>query len=274
MKFIKKWLPYLTISLFVVIVWWILSKQTIPKDSILNTLAAGVVSGLVTAILLYVFNVFRIRHFHPWIENLLYKDARIEGVWSGFIVPYIGLDEIDRLNRQAAWHAFKESKLHKENKANTRPIEASVEDERGTNKKVNAELILHGEIDVENKEDKGDAKRKPINVTISIKPAPIMIRAEIFRVGHNVSGRVIEIGGASKIHTYCLDGSFRNLILAGKYENERQSNIDRGSFSLMLRNNGNRLEGFFSAYGDSQNKIVPMMCILKKQNENMENQSI
>lgn len=90
------------------------------------------------------------------------------------------------------------------------------------------------------------------------------MRAEFWRVGHKVEGRFIEIGGASEVHTYYVVGTFRNLILCGRYQNENPQNIDRGSFSLMLKANGGRFEGFFASYADEEHKIHPFRCVLKR----------
>jgi hypothetical protein len=107
--------------------------------------------------------------------------------------------------------------------------------------------------------------RKKISFSIAIQPVPIQVKVELRRTGHNVTGRVIEIGGASDICSYAIEGEFRNLILACVYETESKEDIDRGSFSLMLRNNGKSLEGFFSSYANGDHAIAPMNCVLRKQ---------
>lgn len=69
------------------------------------------------------------------------------------------------------------------------------------------------------------------------------------------------------IHIF-FNGSFKNLILTGEYENQDCSHIDRGGLSLMLRGNGRILEGFFSSYVDNDHRMAPFKCILKRHNKN------
>lgn len=217
---------------------------------------------MITALLLFVFAILWRKNIEPWFENLLYQDVCIEGEWSGILIPYLGLEDLDRAAKRAAWRRFQE-KLRTERKADRgEPIPSSSVVDQSGEKEVSAELILHNDQD-----SKSEVDEKEKHIKIAIGSVPIIVRVEIVRVGHKISGRIIEIGGASKIHTYNIGGSFKNLILSGCYETCNRDHIDRGALSLMLTNNGKVLEGFFSSYSDGQHKIVPMQCVLKKKNQ-------
>jgi hypothetical protein len=49
---------------------------------------------------------------------------------------------------------------------------------------------------------------------------------------------------------YKFEGTFRNLILTGTYTASNPSQLDRGTFALMLANNGRTLLGATSYYVD------------------------
>jgi len=44
---------------------------------------AGVVSGLITSLITVIIVVFWKKAIEPWIANLLYRGARIDGIWKG-----------------------------------------------------------------------------------------------------------------------------------------------------------------------------------------------
>ena len=233
---------------------------------VLKPIVEGVIGGVVTALLLLVFATLWKTNITPWFENITYRDAKIEGVWHGFLVPYMGIEEIDRLRVQAAWRKImngSKSPAKQEQVEDTVPVEASVVSSDGDKSTSSAELILPPrEQSAASSETEPPKKRKTI--TIALGAQPIRVRAEFWRVGHKVEGRFIEIGGASEVHTYYVVGTFRNLILCGRYQNENPQNIDRGSFSLMLKANGGRFEGFFASYADEEHKIHPFRCVLKR----------
>lgn len=270
MRHIKKiglllWMifPHLILIFSGIFLWWYLSGLENSSTPIFSSLASGIISGLITALLLFVFAVLWRKNIEPWFENLLYQDVCIEGEWFGILIPYLGLEDLDRAAKKAAWRKFQE-RIRKERKVERgEPVPATSTSEQGNEKEVSAELILHKSKYSSNGTD-DDAEK---HIKISIAPAPILIRVEISRVGHKVSGRIIEIGGASKVHTYTITGGFKNLILSGCYETCSKDHIDRGALSLMLKNNGKVFEGFFSSYGDTQHAIKPMQCVLKKKNQ-------
>ena len=231
----------------------------------------GIISGVVTAIILFIIQVFWKKNLLVFIENLLYQDVKIEGEWNGFIVPFIGLDELDKMQKELAWSRFKEMRKKnsfkseeslkpesKDNETNPMTTSATIYDEKtGKEEKVEAEIIY----DKKNNSSNQSTKERSF---ISISAKPIVVRAELKRNGHKITGKIIEIGGASDIHTYEVNGTFKNLILTASYESSSENHIDRGALSLMLIQNGNLLEGFFSSYNDNDHCMSPMKCYLYK----------
>tara|TARA_R110002167_G_C12700574_1_gene653448 strand:+ start:1770 stop:2579 length:810 start_codon:yes stop_codon:yes gene_type:complete len=261
--------PHFILIVAGVFLWWYLSETASSSGMVVSSLAGGIISGLITALLLFVFAILWRKNIEPWFENLLYQDVCVEGEWSGILIPYLGLEDLDRVAQKVAWRRFQE-KLKKERKEDRgEPVPASSVSEQGEERDVSAELILHDD----SNQDGGSEKEREKHIKIAIGVAPIIVRVEIFRVGHKVNGRIIEIGGASKVHTYTIHGTFKNLILAGCYETCSRDHIDRGALSLMLKNNGKVFSGFFSSYSDKDNKIVPMQCILKKKNQLADEQN-
>ena len=49
----------------------------------MNEFAVGIVSGLVTSLIIFVLQLGYIRVIHPWFEELVYRDLKIEGRWLG-----------------------------------------------------------------------------------------------------------------------------------------------------------------------------------------------
>jgi len=64
---------------------------------------------------------------------------------------------------------------------------------------------------------------------------------------HRVSGEIIYKGERETIE-YEFDGEFKNLILTARYWTKRQSTLSRGTFTLMLRDEGKTLEGYYAGY--------------------------
>lgn len=261
--------PHFILIVAGVFLWWYLTETASSSGMVVSSLAGGIISGLITALLLFVFAILWRKNIEPWFENLLYQDVCVEGEWSGILIPYLGLEDLDRVAQKVAWRRFQE-RLKKERKEDRgEPVPASSVSEQGEERDVSAELILHDD----SNQDGASEKEREKHIKIAIGVAPIIVRVEILRVGHKVNGRIIEIGGASKVHTYTIQGTFKNLILAGSYETCSRDHIDRGALSLMLKNNGKVFSGFFSSYSDKDNKIVPMQCILKKKNQLADEQN-
>lgn len=235
----------------------------------------GVISGVVTAILLLLFSILLKKHVRPGLENLLYKGVRVEGIWNGVLVPYIGVEDIDRdririgleIVRRRKKERSKVGEPRKKRSANSTDLSASVIDNNREHRKVEAEYVPVAEGGP--KKDEGEVVSRRIFIEVA-KFTPIEVRAVIHRSGHRIVGEIVEIGGASGVHTYTVCGSFKNLILTGEYENNHSGYIDRGSLSLMLKKNGKEFHGFFASYADIENKIVPFRCVLKRHGSDNE----
>jgi|SRR5688500_7716113 len=60
----------------------------------MDELAIGVISGLVATFLVFVFHRVYLSIIRPWIEDRVYKDARIEGRWC-IKYPSIKSEEVE-----------------------------------------------------------------------------------------------------------------------------------------------------------------------------------
>ncbi len=263
----KKLFPYLLLIGFGLLCWRWFEFASANQQDIYTPIVNGVIGGIVTSFLILVFSILWRSNITPWIENLLYKDTEVAGGWTGVLVPFIGIEEIDKRRVKIALGVIRRRRKKRKNESEKdeehcgTDISASVESEDGS-KNVEAELIL--------KKKKSEAsdeyeEEKRVVIGIASPVAPIEVRVEFRRTGHSLTGQVVEIGGASQVHTYSIKGSFKNLILTGEYENEDGTHIDRGSLSLMLLNNGKTLEGFFSSYADSDHRVAPFKCLLNRQ---------
>jgi hypothetical protein len=266
LKRLKENLHWLVIGLALVIAWRWAENAFESNQSIMKPLSEGVISGILTSLFILVFATLWKSNISQWLQDITYRDAKVEGVWQGFLVPYMGIKEIDRARRQAAWAALVAEKIQKaesEGKVDAIDVESTPIDRSDEPVPASAELILSSK---QASEENTDVRHesKPMRIEIVIGVQPIKMRAELTRVGNKIEGRLIEIGGASEVHTYVLQGSFKNLMLCGNYENENPQNIDRGSFSLMLKENGLKLEGFFASYTDKDESIYPFKCELKR----------
>lgn len=266
--------PYLIFLGFSILCWQWFSFTNQAQADLAEPIVNGVIAGVVTSLLLLIFSIIWRTNITPWIENLLYKDTKIEGVWNGVLVPFIGIEEIDKRRIKMAFgiverrrrRKTKSSETESENQGNGTSLSVSASaQENEIDRDIEAELIIKGTPETENGGEKGELIDRKFFVKIGSGMVPIEVRVEIKRVGHSIMGQIVEIGGASDIHTYGFSGSFKNLILTGEYENQDCANIDRGSLSLMLRKNGGSLEGFFSSYDDGEHNMAPFKCVLKRQ---------
>lgn len=144
----------------------------------MNEFNIGVISGLVTSLIVFVFQVGYIKAFQPWLEELLYRDLKIEGRW---LVKY------------------PEGK----------------------------------------------------NFTEAV---------ELKRRGHHVAGSVTVTGGPDQGRVYMVNGTFKNLILTLSFAGQDATRLDRGTYTLQARDNGQLLRGYSAFYQDTDNAIVSMEC--------------
>jgi hypothetical protein len=273
-KTIRTLAPYLIFLGFGILCWKWFSFTSQAQADLAEPIINGVIAGVVTSLLILIFSIIWRSNITPWIENLLYKDTKIEGVWNGVLVPFIGIEEIDKRRIKMAFSIVerrrrrktKSSEAESNNQENgtSLSVSASVQEDE-IDRDVEAELIIKGSPNAERDREQDELIDRKIFVKIGSGMVPIEVRVEIKRVGHSIMGQIVEIGGASDIHTYGFTGSFKNLILTGEYENQDCAHIDRGSLSLMLRRNGDSLEGFFSSYDDGEHNMAPFKCVLKRQ---------
>lgn len=273
-KTIRTLAPYLIFLGFGILCWQWFSFTNQAQADLAEPIINGVIAGVVTSLLILIFSIIWRSNITPWIENLLYKDTKIEGVWNGVLVPFIGIEEIDKRRIKMAFGIVERRRRRKTKSSETESnnqengtslsVSASVQ-ENEIDRDVEAELIIKGSPDADRDGEQDELIDRKIFVKIGSGMVPIEVRVEIKRVGHSIVGQIVEIGGASDIHTYGFTGSFKNLILTGEYENQDCAHIDRGSLSLMLRKNGGSLEGFFSSYDDGEHNMAPFKCVLKRQ---------
>lgn len=55
---------------------------------------------------------------------------------------------------------------------------------------------------------------------------------------------------------YEFEGELRNLILSARYWVKGQNNLDRGTFTLMVKDNGDTLQGYYAWYMDIANEVI------------------
>jgi len=77
----------------------------------------------------------------------------------------------------------------------------------------------------------------------------------ITQIAHHISGTIITTTGEDKGNIYHFEGIFKNLILTASYSSINQTSIDRGTITLKIEDNGNKLVGFCSLYDDDSQNI-------------------
>lgn len=80
--------------------------------------------------------------------------------------------------------------------------------------------------------------------------------ASLIRHGHEISGHLICTQGDDKGEKYIVSGSFRNMILPLIYEASDRTRSDRGTMTLMLTNNAERLIGMTANYDTQTDRIT------------------
>jgi hypothetical protein len=137
----------------------------------------GIIAGLITTFLVVTVQKLWVGAIEPWYEELIYKDAKIEGEWV-VTYPELQLKELVTLKRAA----------------------------------------------------------------------------------HRVSGVVAIVEGPDQGKTYVVEGQFKNLLLTASYGAIDRTSLDRGTYTLLLRNNGQSFEGASAFYEDSSSKIAKYDC--------------
>jgi hypothetical protein len=73
--------------------------------------------------------------------------------------------------------------------------------------------------------------------------------------GYSVRGR-IALTSREQPEEYRFEGEFRNLILTARYWTPGSNDLDRGTFTLTVKDSGNTLNGFSVGYIDQASSVV------------------
>jgi len=82
------------------------------------------------------------------------------------------------------------------------------------------------------------------------------------RKGHRIWGDISCIEGIDKGRKWNLEGQFKDLILTFHYESAHPRVLDKGSASLMLTHNGEKLEGHLVYYANKGNQMKTAALLL------------
>ena len=77
----------------------------------------------------------------------------------------------------------------------------------------------------------------------------------IKRKGHRIEGVIYSPNGIDKGKSWSFHGRFKDLILTATYESSSPRILDKGSFSLMLKHNGEKLTGHLIYYANDGNQM-------------------
>jgi len=80
------------------------------------------------------------------------------------------------------------------------------------------------------------------------------------RNSHHIEGVIAIVEGPDQGKTYEITGTFKNLILSASYSAIDRKSLDRGAYTMMLKNNGDKLVGFSAFYEDDLNAVVSGQC--------------
>lgn len=109
----------------------------------------------------------------------------------------------------------------------------------------------------------------------SVYPEDFSLRQEVInlkRHGHHMEGTITCLSETDKGKEYKVFGSFRNLILPLIYESSEASKTDRGTITLKLVNNGERLVGEVAAYSTSKDQIVTASVVWYRNKQQQQNE--
>jgi len=139
----------------------------------LESLLAGILGGLVSSSIVFVWVTYWRRALVPWYENRVYQGLRIDGEW----------------------------------------------------------------------ETEGSFSGKPFSEV-----------AHVHQKAYTVRGTTIYTSG-DQVEEYAFEGEFRNLILTAWYWAPGSNDLDRGTFTLAVKDSGYTLEGFFIGYIDQASSV-------------------
>lgn len=86
---------------------------------------------------------------------------------------------------------------------------------------------------------------------------------QLHRKGHRIWGDIACIGGIDKGRKWNFSGRFKDLILSFHYESAHPRVLDKGSASLMLTHNGEKLEGHLIYYANKGNQMKSVPLVLE-----------
>ena len=89
----------------------------------------------------------------------------------------------------------------------------------------------------------------------------------INQTAHYISGTIITTTGEDKGNIYSFEGIFKNLILTASYSSNNRTSIDRGTITLRIEDNGNKLVGYCALYDDDSQKIKSIKYNLKRKDK-------
>ena len=77
------------------------------------------------------------------------------------------------------------------------------------------------------------------------KPFTEVIRVK--QIAHRVEGEIV-FKNRNAIIEYIFKGEFKSLLLTAQYYAKQESNLDRGTFTLLLHNNKKTFHGYYTVY--------------------------
>ncbi|SBS31720.1 hypothetical protein MSP8886_02216 [Marinomonas spartinae] len=162
---LRKLAPYLIFLGFGILCWRWFSFSNQAQADLAEPIINGVIAGVVTSLLILIFSVVWRSNITPWLENLLYKDTKIEGVWNGVLVPFIGIEEIDKRRINIAFGVVERRRRRRKSPSEepdekndtnkSLSVAASAQEKEGE-RDIEAELIIKGAPDVENGENQDE----------------------------------------------------------------------------------------------------------------------
>ena len=144
------------------------------NNPVLLSISSGIIAGLVTGILIWLFRNIWLSILEPRVRDLLYRGIRIDGIWQAQLI------------------------------------------DAESNHKEEIKLI---------------------------------------QKGHFVSGTMKCIEGQDQGSEYTFKGTFKNLIISAEYEINDKSSVDRGTFTLKLKDNGAEFIGATAYYGATDGEV-------------------
>lgn len=86
------------------------------------------------------------------------------------------------------------------------------------------------------------------------------------RVGNRIEGVLSSTQGHDEGDIWDINGEVRNTIITATYASQNKSSLDRGTFTLMIKDNGLKLEGICALYSNKVHavKYAEFICTKDK----------